>query len=101
MGAKIQGLGVSETPAKFAGYFKSSYPEDFATPAGGRRPPRKRSAARFDPSDPSETFSGVFWSFPTSRKRLAARFDTFRGLGNVQRRVLELSDPSETFSGVF
>ena len=88
MGAKIQGRGVSGTPAKFAGYFKSSYPEDFATPAGARRPP-------------SETFSGAFWSFPSPRKRSAARFDTFRGLGNVQRRVLELSDPSETFSGVF
>ena len=39
------------------------------------------------PSEASETFSGVFWSF--------------RGLGNVQRRVLELSEPSETFSGAF
>ena len=90
MGAKIQGREVSGTPVKFTGYFKSSYPEDFATPAGAagaRRPPRKRSAARFDPSEPSETFSGVFWSFPTPRKRSAA--------------FLELSDPSETFSGVF
>ena len=40
MGAKIRGCEVSGTPAKFAGYFKSSYPEDFATP--------------------SETFSGAF-----------------------------------------
>ena len=39
------------------------------------------------PSEASETFSGVFWSF--------------RGLGNVQRRVLMLSEPSETFSGAF
>ena len=38
-------------------------------------------------AEASETFSGVFWSF--------------RGLGNVQRRVLELSEPSETFSGAF
>ena len=52
-------------------------------------------------SEPSETFSGVFWSFPSPRKRSAARFDTFRGLGNVQRRVLMLSEPSETFSGAF
>ena len=64
-------------------------------------PPRKRSAARFDPSEPSETFSGVFWSFPTPRKRSAARFGAFRPLGNVQRRVLTLSEASETFSGVF
>ena len=26
-------------------------------------------------------FSGVFWSFPTRRKRSAARFDVYRGLG--------------------
>ena len=64
-------------------------------------PPRKRSAARFDPSEPSETFSGVFWSFPTPRKRSAACFEAFRGLGNVQRRVLMLSEASEMFSGVF
>ena len=38
---------------------------------------------------------------PTPRKSSAACFDAFRGLGNVQRRVLMLSDPSETFSGAF
>ena len=90
MGAKIQGLGVSGTPAKFAGYPKKP------SSLGGshQKRPRKRSAARFDPSDPSETFSGVFWSFPTPRKRSAACFGAFRGLGNVQRRVLTFSDPS-------
>ena len=45
-------------------------------------------------SEPSETFSGAFWSFPSPRKRSAVRFDAFRALGNVQRRVLELSEPS-------
>ncbi|ETK01239.1 hypothetical protein N425_10825 [Tannerella sp. oral taxon BU063 isolate Cell 2] len=34
---------------------------------------------------------------PRPRKCSAACFGAFRGLGNVQRRVLELSDPSETF----
>ena len=43
----------------------------------------------------------MFLSFPTRRKRSAARFDTFRRVGNVQRRVLELSEASETFSGAF
>ena len=32
---------------------------------------------------------------------LAGVPDGLRGLGNVQRRVLELSEPSETFSGAF
>ena len=41
---------------------------------------RDMPAASLTPSEVSETFSGVFWSF--------------RGLGNVQRRVLELSEPS-------
>ena len=61
-------------------------------------PPRKRSAARFDPSDPSETAGdrrshplGIRPNFAEARrpprKRSAARFDP--------------SDPSETFSGVF
>ena len=48
---------------------------------------RDMPAASLTPSEVSETFSGVFWSF--------------RGLGNVQRRVLMLSEPSETFSGAF
>ena len=42
--------------------------------------PRKPSAACFEPSEASETFSGAFLSFPTRRKRSAARFDTFRGV---------------------
>ena len=42
-----------------------------------------------------------FPAFPTRRKRSAARFRAFRGLGNVQRRVFELSEASETFSGAF
>ena len=63
--------------------------------------PRKPSAACFEPSEASETFSGAFLSFPRPRKRSAARFRAFRGLGNVQRRVFELSDASETFSGAF
>ena len=41
---------------------------------------RDMPAASLTPSEASETFSGVFWSF--------------RGLGNVQRRVLELSEVS-------
>ena len=50
--------------------------------------PRALSPASLTaPAEASETFSGVFWSF--------------RALGNVQRRVLELSEASETFSGVF
>jgi|GEM_PF-6681934 len=49
--------------------------------------PGKTWPASLTPSEASETFSGVFW--------------TFRGLGNVQRRVLELSEASETFSGAF
>ena len=63
--------------------------------------PRKRSAACFEPSEASETLSGAFLSFPTRRKCSAACFGAFRGLGNVQRRVLTLSEASETFSGVF
>ena len=91
MGAKIQGRGVSGTPAKFAGY-----PKKLSSLGGShQKHPRKRSAARFDPSDPSETFSGVFWSFPRPRKRSAARFDAFRDLGNVQRRVLTFSEASD------
>ena len=43
--------------------------------------------ASLTPSEASETFSGVFWSF--------------RALGNLQRRILELSEASETFSGAF
>ena len=39
-------------------------------------------------------FSGAFWSFPRPRKCSAARFDAFRALGNVQRRVLTLSEAS-------
>ena len=35
-----------------------------------------------------------FPAFPTRRKRSAARFRAFRGLGNVQRRVLTLSEAS-------
>ena len=41
-------------------------------------------------SEASETFSGAFLSFPTRRKRSAARFDVFRGLGwgaNMRRRA--------------
>ena len=56
--------------------------------------PRKPSAACFEPSEASETFSGAFLSFPRPRKRSAARFDTFRRVGNVQRRVLTLSEAS-------
>ncbi len=56
--------------------------------------PGKTWPASLTPSEASETFSGVFWSFPRPRKRSAARFDTFRGLGNVQRRVLILSEAS-------
>ena len=63
--------------------------------------------ASLTPSEASETFSGVFWTFrglgnvqrrvldlPRPRKRSAARFGAFRGLGNVQRRVLILSEAS-------
>ena len=50
--------------------------------------------ASLTPSEASETFSGVFWSFPRPRKRSAACFGAFRGLGNVQRRVLILSEAS-------
>ena len=61
------------------------------SPAAAAAPrPRKRSATCFEPSEASETFSGVFWSFPTRRKRSAARFDVFRGLGwgaNMRRRA--------------
>ena len=32
-------------------------------------------------------FSGGFWSFPTRRKRSAARFDVFRGLGAAAGRL--------------
>ena len=72
------------------------------SPASADAPrPRKPSATCFEPSEASETFSGVFWSFPTRRKRSAACFGAFRGLGNVQRRVLMLSEASEMFSGVF
>ena len=45
--------------------------------------------------------SGRLRSFPGTRPDLAGVPDAFRGLGNVQRRVLMLSEPSETFSGVF
>ena len=38
---------------------------------------------------------------PRPRKRSAACFGAFRGLRNVQRRVLMLSEASEMFSGVF
>ena len=67
MGAKIQGREVSGTPAKFAGYFKSSYPEDFATPSetfsGAFQPFRALGNVQrrvLELSEPSETFSGVF-----------------------------------------
>ena len=56
--------------------------------------PGKTWPASLTPSEASETFSGVFWSFPKPRKRSAARFDAFRALGNVQRRVLILSEAS-------
>ena len=63
--------------------------------------PRKRSEACFGAfrrvgnvqrrvlmlSEASEMFSGVFWSFPTRRKRSAARFDVFRGLGAAAGRL--------------
>ena len=90
--------GTFGYPAKFAGVRRRPEAE-----AVRRRLPRRRkpSAARFELSDASETFSGAFLSFPRARKRSAARFDTFRGVGNVPRRVLTLSEASETFSGAF
>ena len=66
------------------------------SPASAAAPrPRKPSATCFEPSEASEMFSGVFWSFPTRRKRSAARFDAFRRVGNVQRRVLTFSEASD------
>ena len=69
MGAKIQGLGVSGTPVKFAGY-----PKKLPSLGRGRRPlwvPGPTSPGPAGPlgnvqrrvlelSDPSETFSGAF-----------------------------------------
>ena len=70
------------------------------SPAAAAAPrPRKPSATCFEPSEASETFSGVFWSFPTRRKRSAACFDAFRRVGNVQRRVLTFSEASERLRG--
>ena len=83
MGAKIQGCGVSGTPVKFTGYLKN-FP---ASAEAIRNALGNLQTTCFIISEPSETFSGVFWSFPTPRKRSAARFDP--------------SEPSETFSGVF
>ena len=83
--------GRLRPPAKFAGYgllrCSAGVPDDLCRGKEVFLVPGKTWQASLTPSEASETFSGVFWSF--------------RGLGNVQRRVLELSEPSETFSGVF
>ncbi len=93
-------LTASSEAGKLAGYLKSPYPANLAGVPDAPRA-RKPSAACFDPSEGSETFSGAFWRFPRARKSSAACFDAFRGLGNLQRRVLTLSEGSETSSGVF
>ena len=108
------GLGVAagrlRPPAKFSWYPASlvgildgpfrgrelSLVPGQTSPASADAPrPRKPSATCFEPSEASEMFSGVFWSFPRPRKRSAACFDAFRRVGNVQRRVLTFSEASE------
>ena len=85
------GCGRLRPPAKFAEYellrCSAGVPDGLCRGKEVFLVPGKTWPASLTPSEASETFSGVFW--------------TFRGLGNVQRRVLELSEPSETFSGVF
>ena len=58
---------------------------------------RKRSAACFDPSEPSKTFKQLVSAFPTPRKPSNNLFRPFRPLGNLQATCLSLSDASETF----
>ena len=63
-------LGASGTPAKFAGYARLMYPailagvpdtlENLQATCLSLPSPRKSSAACFEPSEASETFSGVF-----------------------------------------
>ena len=86
-------VGILDGP--FRGRELSLVPGQTSPAAAAAPRPRKRSATCFEPSEASETCSGVFWSFPRPRKRSAACFDAFRRVGNVQRRVLTFSDPSE------
>ena len=81
-------VGILDGP--FRGRELSLVPGQTSPAAAAAPRPRKRSATCFEPSEASETFSGVFWSFPTRRKRSAARFDVFRGLGrgaNMRHRA--------------
>ena len=76
-------------------------------PSGWLRPPAKFSWYPASLAGVPDAFRGLgnlqrrVLELPSPRKPSAAYFGAFRGLGNVQRRVLMLSEPSETFSGAF
>ena len=78
--------GRLRTPANLAGGVRDASQESRVHDAPGQlgrplRPLGNLQRRVLMLSEASETFSGVFWSFPRPRKRSAARFDVFRALG--------------------